>query len=288
MGRSVGAIDIVDQAASVAASVAESAGVRVEELTRLDHLAAAAALFDEVWSGDTGQMPLGLLRALSFSENYVAGAFSGDELIGAASGFKGGSVNDPHLHSHILGVLPGKRSHNVGYALKMHQRAWALSRGLGSIVWTFDPLVAKNAYFNLTKLGAETGKYIPNFYGEMRDAQNFGGESDRLVVHWMLESEKALAASRGESREPEIADLLGGRGAVALDQDDRGLPVMNGAIGPTVLFKVPEDIVELRRKDPALGRQWRTALRETFGEMLGSGAYENISVAKSGWYVLST
>ncbi|STS10865.1 Uncharacterized conserved protein [Gordonia bronchialis] len=96
-----------------------------------------------------------MLRALSHAGNYVAGAFIGDHLAGGSVGFFGAPVGHT-LHSHITGVSKRGRGHNVGYALKMHQRTWALHRGLRTITWTFDPLVARNAYFNITKLGAHT------------------------------------------------------------------------------------------------------------------------------------
>lgn len=287
VGTTLERMAIADEAASVADAASASAGVRVAELKSLEHLAAAATLFDTVWSQDNGShMPLGLLRAISFSENYVAGAFSGEELIGAVSGFRGGSAEEPHLHSHILGVLPDGRSRTVGYALKHHQRAWALAHGLTSIVWTFDPLVAKNAYFNLTKLGAGAGNYMTNFYGKMDDAQNFGEESDRLVVHWRLESPKAITASRGEPMAPNIEDLVSAGAAVVLDQDHRGYPTLNDSRDSILLFKLPSDIVKLRRDDPALGREWRVALRESFGAVLATGDYDISGAARSGCYVL--
>src|SRR3712207_7442617 len=62
---------------------------------------------------------------------------------------------------------------------KLHQRAWAIARGVHEVAWTFDPLVARNAWFNLTKLGARATEYLPNFYGPMDDGINGADESDR-------------------------------------------------------------------------------------------------------------
>ena len=61
------------------------------------------------------------------------------ELVGACVGFH----EEPPLqtlHSHIAGVIRGPWR-NVGFALKLHQRAWALRRGIAEIAWTYDPLV---------------------------------------------------------------------------------------------------------------------------------------------------
>ncbi|PJI52362.1 hypothetical protein CTI14_43535, partial [Methylobacterium radiotolerans] len=67
------------------------------------------------------------------------------------------------LHSHIAGVSGRMRGRSVGFALKVHQRAWALSEGLEEISWTFDPLISRNAHFNLVKLAAEPTSYHRNF-----------------------------------------------------------------------------------------------------------------------------
>ena len=53
--------------------------------------------------------------------------------------------------------------------------------------WTFDPLVARNAYFNLHKLGAVADRFERNFYGEMTDTLNRGERTDRVVVRWDLD-----------------------------------------------------------------------------------------------------
>ena len=67
-----------------------------------------------------------------------------------------------HMHSHILGVLPGSETHGLGFDLKQHQRRWCLARGVTVMEWTTDPLVRRNAYFNVTKLGAEAPTYLVN------------------------------------------------------------------------------------------------------------------------------
>ena len=105
-------------------------------------------------------MTLELLRAFTKAGNYVGGAFDGGRLVGACVGFFHAPAEDA-LHSHIAGVAPGLTGRNVGFALKLHQRAWALLRGVSEIAWTFDPLVSRNAYFNLVKLGAPAGRVPP-------------------------------------------------------------------------------------------------------------------------------
>ena len=92
----------------------------------------------------------------------------------------------PALHSHITGILPGVRRTGLGRAMKLHQRAWAADHGLAWVTWTFDPLVRRNAWFNLDVLGAEVHEYLVDFYGPIDDAINAGDESDRLLVAWAV------------------------------------------------------------------------------------------------------
>ena len=66
-------------------------------------------------------------------------------------------------------MAPSHQGTAVGFVLKQHQRSWALERDIDTIEWTFDPLVRRNAYFNLTKLGARLVGYVDNFYGKLHD-----------------------------------------------------------------------------------------------------------------------
>jgi len=55
--------------------------------------------------------------------------------------------------------------------------------------------------------------------------------------------------------------------------------------GSALLVQVPEDIVALRREQPALARAWRLALREALTNAL-AGGYEITAASRLGWYVL--
>jgi predicted GNAT superfamily acetyltransferase len=191
------------------------------------------------------------------------------------------------LHSHIAGVLPTWQGSNIGFALKQHQRDWALENGLDRIVWTFDPLVGRNAYFNVTKLGARLTDYHVNFYGQMNDGINVGDETDRCVATWDLSAPRVVAAARGEHNVAD-ADALRANGAVvALEVGASGEPVSHGSTyDGTVLAQVPGDIVAARATDPAMGRRWREALRDQLGAAFAAGLSVT-GVSRDSWYVLS-
>jgi predicted GNAT superfamily acetyltransferase len=97
-----------------------------------------------------------MLRALAESGNVPYGAFAERDLIGYVLGWAGvDPAEGLHTHSHMLAAVPDRRHRGVGYALKLAQRAQALDQGIRFVRWTFDPLVARNAYFNLQKLDGD-------------------------------------------------------------------------------------------------------------------------------------
>jgi predicted GNAT superfamily acetyltransferase len=282
------------EADETAARAAMAAGVTVRELSSIDELAAVIGLFDEIWAPEDGNslIHVDLLRALTKSGNYAGGAFDlqSGKLLGACVGFFG-PPTARELHSHIAGVVPAGLGRSVGFALKLHQRAWALRRGAGVIAWTYDPLIRRNAYFNLAKLGARPAEYLPNFYGTMDDAINGGTETDRMLVRWDLRSEPAMAACAAKPPAAQ-ADEERARGAVvALSAGADGRPVTAppaaGRPGPrTLLVGVPADVETMRMTDPDGATEWRLALRDVLAPLLADGA--NVTgFDKSGWYVVS-
>nr|WP_232320010.1 GNAT family N-acetyltransferase [Herbidospora daliensis] len=218
----------------------------MRELTTLAEFEALHGVFDEIWRPDPANPPVTveLMRAFSHAGNYVAGAFVDGRLAGGSVGFCS-PPREATLHSHVTGVVaPG-----AGLALKRHQRSWALARGIATITWTFDPLVRRNAYFNLVKLGARPERYYENFYGEMADGVNAGDESDRVLAVWRL-------------TDPRPAD------------------------DGVVVVALPEDIERLRRDDPAEARRWRLTVREELGGRLRDGW--RVTGFRDGGYVLAS
>src|SRR3984957_8390159 len=224
-------LDLLAEADEAAARAAKAAGVVVRELDALDELEAMVAVFDEVWVPDDGNSSLSvdLLRALTKAGNYASGAYdlASGELLGACVGFFGPPAH-AELHSHIAGVRPAGLGRSVGFALKVHQRAWCLRHGVRAIVWTYDPLIRRNAYFNLVKLGALPAEYLRNFYGAMDDAINAGTETDRLLVRWNLLSGLAADASAGRPAPGSFAAERSRGAAVVLFADAAGRPGPGG------------------------------------------------------------
>ncbi len=264
-------IDPLDppEATQAAVAAATAADVVVRELYRMDELKVAQRLFEEVWRPAEGQpspMTGELLRALAHAGCYVAGAYAGTRMVGASAGFFT-APPDPALHSHITGVAPQGQGRGIGFALKVHQRAWALARGVPAIVWTFDPLVARNAWFNLARLGALPTAYLEDFYGPMTDAINAG--------HGQRPAAADLGAGRpgGRRRLRRPAPAAGPRPGPppepALTVGPDLEPVGHDTGAPAVTVAVPPDAEAL---GPDRRRAWRAAVREALGGRLAAGA----------------
>lgn len=239
--------DIVTQAFLDAERAAAAAGVTVREAQGQDEETQVGDLLALIWgrTAENPVVPREFLRVLGKTGNYIAGAYIDGEVVGGSLGLHS-SPERLTLHSHIAGVVPNLVGRSVGYALKLHQRAWALERGIDVVEWTYDPLVSRNANFNIRKLGAVPLEYLENFYGAMADTINAGDLSDRLLVRWNL-------------RDATVSALAAGASPLAAPAGDRTL-------------QVPDDIEALRVTDPQLAQQWRGALREQLTDLMNDGA----------------
>jgi len=131
----------------------------------------------------------------------VLGAYEGDRLVGFLSSIPGVRDKLSYWHSHMLAVAQVCRNKGVGAQLKLAQREHARQRGVQLIEWTFDPLEARNAYFNFEKLGVIVRRYYPNLYGQATGHQG-GLPTDRIVAEWWLD--RARDPANGDVRRVAI------------------------------------------------------------------------------------
>jgi len=278
----------VEAAARLARSAAEGAGVVIAEVHELDQLHDVTRVLEAVWHRPADPIAVDLLRALAHSANCVLAAWSGAEMVGASIAFRGLHDGRPSLHSHITGIVPDLQLRGAGHALKLHQRAWALANGIDAVTWTFDPLIARNGHFNLTKLGADADEYLVDFYGPLRDAVNSDDATDRLLAVWRLTSPRVARALSGRVRTPAIALLRRAGDPVVLDIGADGRPVAAEVIVGTrsgrALVHIPADIVTVRGDDPGCAGAWRRALREAMTALF-SGGLRPLAAVAPGWYV---
>ncbi len=212
--------------------------------------ALIAELFDQVWSVK-GMVSPEIMTASLHNGGYGSVIYIDYDKIlrpvGAAFALVGKSLpgcTGPNLHSHAAGVLPEMVGKGIGAMIKRHQWEWAKENGFETITWTFDPLVRRNAHFNLIKLGATVLGYHQNFYGELDDGINAGEQSDRVLVRW------------------NVAGV--------------GAPHANTFVEPSqtaVVIETPADIEQLRKTDRVQSDGWRARQRAEFASAQLAGLH---------------
>lgn len=212
--------------------------------------ALIAELFDQVWNVKSMVSPE-IMTASLHNGGYGSVIYieSGNMFkpVGAAFALVGRALpglNGPNLHSHATGVLPSFVGKGIGEMIKRHQWDWAKENGFDTITWTFDPLVRRNAHFNVVKLGARVLGYHQNFYGELDDGINAGEQSDRVLVRW------------------DVAGVAA--------------PQANTFIEPSqtaVVIETPADIEQLRKTDRVQSDAWRSRQRAAFESAQRAGLH---------------
>ena len=248
-----------------------------EEMTAVEDLQRA------IWPGsETEIVPSHLLITAVHNGGLVLGAFEADLLVGFVFGFPGlESLPDgPHPKhcSHMLGVLDSHRDSGLGFALKRAQWQMVRHQGLSHVTWTYDPLLSRNAYLNIARLGAVCSTYFRSQYGTMRDGLNAGLPSDRFQVDWWIRTSRV---ERRLSKRP--------RGALRLSQFQEAetqflyspLTRADGLIQPPegfsppgerlALAEIPPDFPALKSADLSLARDWRFFSREVFETCFAAG-----------------
>ena len=234
--------------------------ITVRPLHSLEDARTASALFDRIWQ-ERRVMGAPLLRAMATHGGQVLGAFEGGRMVGALVGLVGLTDDGTNvLHSHITGVAPEAQHRGVGFLLKRAQREWCLARDIEVVTWTMDPVVARNARFNLHKLGAIGAAFHRDYYGPMEDAFNRGERSDRLEIRWDLRSERVARAMDGDPAEPHVTDA-------------------------STVVQVPEDYHALREKDAAEARRRRDQVADELEAAFRDGL-QATGFLRRGAYVL--
>lgn len=204
----------------------------IRECTTIDEFDSCVYLQREVFGlPDLEISPRRHLIVSRQAGGWTLGAFNGERLVGFVhhlAGVRGG--NDIFGYSHMMAVAIDYQNKGVGARLKWSQRARALEQGTGFIKWTWDPMQARNAYFNLNRLGVTVSSYAVNFYGtdyptspQAPVAGTSGIDSDRLFGEWSLKSNRVEKFAKGEqaapSAEPQTSIVIPANWGALMKQD---------------------------------------------------------------------
>jgi len=254
-------------------------------------LRACVALQHRTWGESFAEVvPPALMLAVQKLGGVAAGAFAGGagpggELVAFVFGLPGIEAGERVHWSDMLAVSPELRDRGLGERLKRWQREAVLARGFRVMRWTFDPLESRNAWLNLSRLGAICREYVRDMYADMESPLHAGIGTDRLVVRWELEA-------------PRVRTRLAGEVPMA-PGDVAALPLVNRIVreapqpvcaagdltltAPRVLLAIPADIQGLKRAAPELARAWRAETRAGFLAYFGRGYTATALVRFGAW-----
>src|SRR5215216_4967503 len=214
---------------------------------------------DETWgAGFSERVPSAILKVSQYLGGVTAAAFDGAAADARILGFVFGmtGIRDGQLvhWSDMLAVRAEARDHGIGRRLKLYQRSLVAELGVTQILWTFDPLVSRNAHLNLNALGARVTDYVPDMYGaDTGSALHQGIGTDRFVVAWEVSEaagQRGGGAERRGAAEPALSHRAKGQmGSGAGSTDGRGEAGQRGSgavrAGAEVLVEIPQDIQQL-------------------------------------------
>jgi len=250
--------------ASTLRSVPERAALDVRPLASLAEYRACAALQAEVWGADFECVPASVLQVATYVGGICLGAFlPSGELCGLVFGLSGSQDGVPLHWSHLLAVRETARNLGVGRLLKEKQRELLASRGIPEMRWTFDPMIVKNAYLNLNRLGARVVKYVPDMYGITESPLHHGLATDRLVVAWSTSPDATPATPHLDATSAPVLTLEPQAGDDVLTAGDRR--------PPTVWIEVPTEFQRLLERSPRSASSWHGAVRNHFLWALENG-----------------
>ena len=184
--------------------------IQIRECTTIEEFDSCVALQSEAFGlPDLEISPRRHLIVSRQAGGWTLAAFAADRMIGFVHHLAAVRPdNEIYGYSHMMAVAKDYQNRGVGARLKWAQRARVLSEGRRFISWTWDPAQARNAHFNLNRLGVVVRSYAVNYYGTDystvtgKFAEPLGLDSDRLVAEWELDSPRVEALARGETPEP--------------------------------------------------------------------------------------
>lgn len=248
-----------------------------------EDMTAVESLQRIVWPGsETDVVPAHMLITAIHNGGLVVGAFVEGQLVGFVFGFPGIEFTPdgprPKHCSHMMGIHPSQRNQGIGFALKRAQWQMVRHQGLDHVTWTYDLLLSRNAYLNITKLGAVCNTYRRSEYGDMRDGLNAGLPSDRFLVDWWITTRRVDRRLSKRPRRPLKLDDFSKAGlqplyslqlrSDKLPQPPEHFSPLNGNL---TLAEIPSDFGTLKDEDFSLARDWRFFSREVFETAFAEG-----------------
>ncbi|MDM8518656.1 hypothetical protein QUF64_01310 [Anaerolineales bacterium HSG6] len=245
--------------------------IKISPIKTLTDLRKCHEIQRATW-GYTDLMVFPYTQLISAAHNggVLLGAYDGMDLIGFLFGYLGMSGAKLYLFSQRMGVLPSHQGYGTGTLLKLAQRDQMLRQGIDLVVWTYDPLLGRNALLNIEKLGGFVRHYVRNIYGTVQNPLQVGLSTDRFLLEWELMSPRVRERIRSNTTRPLARDWL----------DAETYPLVNyiaweGNIPRPIatelelkddilLVQIPPDLNLIKKNDLSIARGWRESTRDVF------------------------
>lgn len=189
-----------------------------------------------------------LLTTLIENGGTAIGVFTAEpaaRLVGFSYGYPGmDPFGQPYHYSQAAVVEPAMQGQGIGRTLKTAQAESALRNGATHMRWSFDPVQARNAHFNLNSLGSRGRWFAPEFYG---------ANGDRMTVEWELTKDNSASSVSSQT-------------LLRPSRSDWGAPI--NVDGKTFL-PIPAQFNELDERSAEIVR---AQIRAALAELLASGA----------------
>lgn len=245
--------------------------IKIRSINTLTDLRKCHEIQRITW-GFTDLMVFPYTQLISAAHNggVLLGAYVNEELVGFVYGYLGMSGSKLYHFSQRMGVLPQYQSMGIGMKLKLAQREQMLRQGIDLIVWTYDPLLGKNAALNIEKLGGFVRHYARDIYGAVNNPLQVGLSTDRFLLEWELMSDRVRERIRSSEPRPRAEEWL--------KQDRQRLVNYVAWEGnlprpvaldlemeeDTLLVQIPPDLNAIKRIDLNIARGWRESTRDIF------------------------
>ncbi len=234
--------------------------IQIQAYTDIHSLDKIVELQTTFWGDPSIVIQRNMLWSLVNSGGAVHVAIHQQQVVGFVLSFLGlhhkyASIparDNLKLISQRMTVLPDYRHQGVGYQLKLAQRDYARQLDLNLITWTFDPLISRNAHFNIHKLSAICRCFIQDYYG-VNSSLSLFGSTDRLMAEWWIND--------NIDRHSTYTDYLATTPLIT--------PYDQTISAPRVMVEIPYDYTNLQSAN--LAHLWRQYSRNIFPKAFDQG-----------------
>lgn len=239
--------------------------VELRNLTTHEEMNDCLRLQGEIWGlsdlGKTSPVTLSSLTVTCPRTGFLLGWFIEDRMI--ATTIIMGTLEPGTVFGRMFGILAGYRNSGIGYEIHRTLFPFLVSNGASRMVWAYEPLEGRNANLYLNKSGGVVFSYRPDFYQDV-DAMSAGIPADRFLVRSDLDSPRTKTA------------LSTGLPTLPVEKALDRFPVATGSSLPDedcVLVRIPGELQDVKRTDPAGATAFRTETRAIFLEYINRRGY---------------